>query len=87
MCPEQRRNFFEEMKFYISTTETEQKFHLDGRIPSLEEYWSVRMGTSAVGACLAVIEYVQITFWSRTHTVSGLPTESAGRTRRPTSHR
>jgi len=46
------------MKFYIGTTETEQKFHLDGIIPSLEEYWEVRMGTSAVAACLAVIEYV-----------------------------
>lgn len=53
---EQRQNFYEELEFYISTTETEQKFHLDGRIPSLEEYWAVRMGTSAVGACLAVIE-------------------------------
>ncbi|KAG4429838.1 hypothetical protein IFR05_014676 [Cadophora sp. M221] len=55
---EQRQNFFEDMKFYIATTETEQRYKLDGKIPSLEEYWEARMGTSAVAACLAMIELV-----------------------------
>ncbi|PBP28882.1 terpenoid synthase [Diplocarpon rosae] len=54
---EQRQNFFEDLKFYISTTETEQRFHLDGKLPTLKEYWEVRMGTSAVAACLAMIEF------------------------------
>lgn len=55
---EQRENFFEDMRFYISSTETEQKWHLEGeaRIPTLEDYWHSRMGTSAVRPCLAVIE-------------------------------
>lgn len=53
---EQRQNFFDDLEFYISATETEQRFHLENRIPTLEEYWEVRMGTSAVAACLATIE-------------------------------
>jgi len=53
---EQRQNFFQDMNFYIETTEVEQRFHLDGKIPTIEEYWEVRMGTSAVAACLAMIE-------------------------------
>ncbi|KAL2061942.1 hypothetical protein VTL71DRAFT_7320 [Oculimacula yallundae] len=55
---EQRQNFFADMKFYIDTTETEQRYKMDGKIPSLEEYWEARMGTSAVAACLAMIEFV-----------------------------
>ncbi|KAH7313116.1 isoprenoid synthase domain-containing protein [Rhexocercosporidium sp. MPI-PUGE-AT-0058] len=55
---EQRQNFFEDMKFYIATTETEQRYKLDGKIPTLKEYWEARMGTSAVAACLAMIELV-----------------------------
>ncbi|KAI6709359.1 hypothetical protein JHW43_008131 [Diplocarpon mali] len=54
---EQRQNLFEDLKFYIGTTETEQRFHLDGKLPTLKEYWEVRMGTSAVAACLAMIEF------------------------------
>lgn len=34
----------------------EQKAKLEGHIPSLEEYWRVRMGTSAVGVICAVNE-------------------------------
>ncbi|KAE8447756.1 hypothetical protein EG329_010150 [Mollisiaceae sp. DMI_Dod_QoI] len=55
---EQRENFFEDTIFYISTTETEQKWHLESQIPSLEDYWYSRMGTSAVRSCLAMIEFV-----------------------------
>ncbi|CZR62301.1 uncharacterized protein PAC_12198 [Phialocephala subalpina] len=56
---EQRENFFEDMRFYISSTEMEQKWHLEGeaRIPTLEDYLHSRMGTSAVRPCLAVIEF------------------------------
>ncbi len=57
---EQRENFFEDTIFYISTTETEQKWHLESQIPSLEDYWYSRMGTSAVRSCLAMIEYARI---------------------------
>ncbi|KUJ16791.1 terpenoid synthase [Mollisia scopiformis] len=53
---EQRQNFFEEMKLAISSTEAEQKPKLEGRLPTLEEYWSTRMGISAVGVCIALIE-------------------------------
>jgi hypothetical protein len=55
---EQRQMFLEEMKIYIETTQQEQECRLSGAIPTVEEYWVFRMGTSAVGVCLAVIEWV-----------------------------
>ncbi|TAQ88585.1 hypothetical protein B7494_g3094 [Chlorociboria aeruginascens] len=54
---EQRQMVFEELKYYIHTTQTEQEIKLSGRIPSVKEYWKARMGTSAVGVCEAVVEY------------------------------
>ena len=55
---EQRQEFFGEMQFYIKMCELEQEVRLTGRTPTMEEYWQWRMGTGAVGACTAMIEYV-----------------------------
>ena len=38
------------------TSHMEQKAKLEGQIPTPEEYWRVRMGTSAVGVICAVNE-------------------------------
>ncbi|KAF7621285.1 hypothetical protein AFLA_011588 [Aspergillus flavus NRRL3357] len=54
---EQRHRFLREMSLFMVTSHMEQKAKLEGHIPSLEEYWRVRMGTSAVGVICAVNEY------------------------------
>ncbi|EHK21849.1 uncharacterized protein TRIVIDRAFT_53145 [Trichoderma virens Gv29-8] len=54
---EQRKRFLQEMDFFIQKAQVEQKSRLDGRILSLEEYWDIRMGTSAVGVIMAVNEF------------------------------
>lgn len=54
----QRKRFLQEMDFFIQKAQLEQKSRLDGRILSLEEYWDIRMGTSAVGVIMAVNEWV-----------------------------
>ncbi|KAE8375861.1 isoprenoid synthase domain-containing protein [Aspergillus bertholletiae] len=54
---EQRGRFLKEITFFMVTSQMEQKAKLEEQIPSLEEYWAVRMGTSAVGVICAVNEY------------------------------
>ncbi|KAB8208745.1 isoprenoid synthase domain-containing protein [Aspergillus parasiticus] len=54
---EQRHRFLREMSLFMVTSHMEQKAKLEGHIPSLEGYWRVRMGTSAVGVICAVNEY------------------------------
>ena len=38
-------------------TEVEQRFQCGKELPTVEQYLEYRMGTSAVGACLAMTEY------------------------------
>jgi hypothetical protein len=47
----------EELTRFMDNTSLEQKVRLCCGIPSIEEYWSFRMGTSAVGLVVAVQEY------------------------------
>ncbi|KAL6695225.1 isoprenoid synthase domain-containing protein [Trichoderma pleuroticola] len=54
---EQRKRFLREMEFFIQKSQLEQKSRLDGCILSLDEYWDIRMGTSAVGVIMAVNEF------------------------------
>jgi hypothetical protein len=54
----QRRVFFEEVRRFVEMTQREQEIRLSGRIPSVGEYWEYRMGTSAVGTLMGLIEYV-----------------------------
>ena len=43
---------------YINMTHQEQTFRLREKLPSLEEYWSYRLGSSAVNVTLSVHEFV-----------------------------
>ena len=56
MGAEQRRVFFEEVRRFVEMTQREQEIRLSGRIPSVGEYWEYRMGTSAVGTLMGLIE-------------------------------
>jgi hypothetical protein len=52
----QRQRFMHELTRFLEHTKQEQRFRLLNQIPSVEEYWSFRMGSSAVGLVLAVQE-------------------------------
>ena len=49
----QRKILMREILFFLKMSEREQKVQY---VPSVEEYWRCRMGTSAVGVCAAVLE-------------------------------
>ncbi|QSZ31558.1 hypothetical protein DSL72_001125 [Monilinia vaccinii-corymbosi] len=53
----QRQLLFEQLIFYIDCSEMEQRVRLSGKLPTVQEYWHFRMGTSAVGVTLAVNEF------------------------------
>ena len=42
----------------MDMTEREQRWRMNGAIPSVEEYWDYRLGSSAVTVTLAVNESV-----------------------------
>lgn len=44
----QRQRFFDEIARFMAASEAEQTCRLQGRVFDLDEYWSVRLGTSAV---------------------------------------
>lgn len=48
----------EELLFFIEMTEEEQLVQMSGSLPTVEEYTRRRLGSSAVGVCLAVMESV-----------------------------
>lgn len=47
-----------DMEQFIEMTKTEQMLRLRGTLPSLEEFWSYRLGSSAVPVIIAMNEYV-----------------------------
>ncbi|KAL1863912.1 hypothetical protein Daus18300_008061 [Diaporthe australafricana] len=53
----QRQRFFDEIARFMDASEVEQKCRLQDRIFTLKEYWSVRMGTSAVYIGSAACEF------------------------------
>ncbi|KAH4221314.1 hypothetical protein HBI73_250150 [Parastagonospora nodorum] len=53
---DQRQRFMGEMIRFLEQTKREQQTRLSGNVPGLEEYWSYRMGTSAVGVIVAALE-------------------------------
>ncbi len=53
---EQRRTFFDEMAVFLEMSQLEQEYRLGDKVPTVAEYWICRMGTSAVGPCMAVVE-------------------------------
>lgn len=50
------RTFVDELIFFIDMCEEEQKFQMTPQLPTVEEYMKRRMGSSAVGVCLATME-------------------------------
>lgn len=46
------------MESFFRSTQAEQEMRLADRIPNLEEFWLMRMGTIGVEPCLAMNEYV-----------------------------
>ena len=44
------------MEQFIEMTKTEQLLRLRGTLPSLEEFWSYRLGSSAVPVIIAMNE-------------------------------
>ncbi|KUI73482.1 hypothetical protein VM1G_09147 [Cytospora mali] len=53
----QRQQFYDEIAQFMEASEMEQSYRLQDRIFTLEEYWPVRMGNSAVYATSAVGEF------------------------------
>ena len=56
----QRTTFLKELEFFVKMTHVEQECQMKGELPSVEEYTSRRMGSSAVRVCLAISEYVRV---------------------------
>lgn len=54
----QRKRFLDHFEYFVDMTEQEQVLRLQGRILSLEEFWSYRLGSSAVHVTIAVNESV-----------------------------
>jgi Terpene synthase family 2, C-terminal metal binding len=59
--------FWRELKFYVEMTHVEQVYQLSEKLPSVEEYQQRRMGSSAVGPCLALTEYAPIPSYMMLH--------------------
>lgn len=53
----QLRRFRDEIARFMKASEVEQRVRLRGEIPTIEEYWDFRMGTSAVYIGSAAGEY------------------------------
>jgi len=54
---EQRKMVYEEMRFFMDMSEHEQRLRLSGTIPSIDEFWRYRIGSSAVSVCLSLNEF------------------------------
>lgn len=52
----QRKRLLDELTRFLEHSKKEQTIRLSGRIPTIEEYWDFRMGTSAVGIAVACVE-------------------------------
>jgi hypothetical protein len=52
----QRMRVYDEMRLFMEMSEHEQRMRLKGAIPTVEEYWKYRLGSSAVRVSLAVVE-------------------------------
>ena len=55
---EERCEMLREIEFFIEMSEAEQRTRLSDHLPTVKEYQHHRMGTGAVGPCLALTEYV-----------------------------
>jgi hypothetical protein len=64
---EQNKMVYEEMRFFMDMSEREQRLRLSGAIPSIDEFWRYRLGSSAVTVCLALNEFS----WENMHLPAG----------------
>ena len=49
--------FVNEIGYYMDSQQRDQGRKLTGKVPTVDEYWETRLGTSAVTCCLALYEY------------------------------
>jgi hypothetical protein len=54
---DQREMVYEEIRFFMEMSEHEQRLRLSGTIPSIDEYWHYRLGSSAVNVCVVMNEF------------------------------
>lgn len=55
-APDQIDSFLHELEYFVEMTHVEQICQMSNHLPSVEEYQARRMGSSAVGVCLAITE-------------------------------
>ncbi|KAI0190865.1 isoprenoid synthase domain-containing protein [Astrocystis sublimbata] len=53
----QCQRFYDEIAHFMSASQAEQEYRLMGDLPTLEQYWNFRLGTSAVYIGTAIAEY------------------------------
>lgn len=53
----QRQSFYDMCKLTMEGYRTEQQLRVAGQIPTWEEYWTYREGSSCMGMCVAMIEF------------------------------
>ncbi|KAI4250167.1 MAG: hypothetical protein L6R40_000339 [Gallowayella cf. fulva] len=66
--PEQRERFMKEFTTFVKMSQCEQSIRLSGKVPSIDEFWQYRLGTSAVYTCLAINEFS----WGDMHLPPGI---------------
>ena len=52
----QRQRFYDACKVTMDGYRTEQRLRIAERVPSWEEYWGYREGSSCIGMCVAMVE-------------------------------
>lgn len=53
----QRQTFYNACKLTMDGYRTEQQIRVSGQMPTWDEYWSYREGSSCISMCVAMIEY------------------------------
>lgn len=56
----QRLKFLDELVRYMDACDVEQRSEMSGVAPTIDQYLPCRMGTSAAGAVVAILEYVTL---------------------------
>ncbi|CAD6568591.1 MAG: hypothetical protein ASARMPRED_001869 [Alectoria sarmentosa] len=54
---EQRRHLMDEIRFFVTKSEVEQRLRLNKHVTSLEDFWRYRLGSGAVRVLLCLNEY------------------------------
>jgi hypothetical protein len=55
--PAQRKRVYEDMRFFMNMSGQEQHLRLSGTIPSIDEFWRYRLGSSAIPVCISLNEF------------------------------